>query len=104
MSFFQAANSLSFLVYSLAKNTDVQSKLREEVDRVVEGRTPNFEDLQKMPYMKAVIKETLRLYPPIPINARVAQDDIVVDNYLIPKGVSVIYLYHLYVNGSIPMG
>ncbi|XP_046585181.1 cytochrome P450 27C1-like [Haliotis rubra] len=85
-----AANSLSFLVYALAKNPHVQDKLRDEVDHVVDRRTANYEDLQNMPYLKAVIKETLRLYPPIPINARVTQEEIVVDNYLIPKGTCIL--------------
>ncbi|ESO95609.1 hypothetical protein LOTGIDRAFT_239424 [Lottia gigantea] len=85
-----AANSFSFLLYSLAKHTESQDILLEEVDRVLGGKVCSYEDLQRMPYLKAVVKETLRLYPPIPINARVMQEDTVIDNTLIPKGTIVL--------------
>ncbi|KAK6185568.1 hypothetical protein SNE40_007773 [Patella caerulea] len=85
-----AANSMSFLLYSLAKNTDAQDTLRDEVDSVLDGKTCTYDDLQRMPYLKAVVKETLRLYPPIPINARILQEDTIVDNTLIHKGTCVL--------------
>ncbi|XP_041377110.1 cytochrome P450 27C1-like [Gigantopelta aegis] len=85
-----AANSMSFLFYSLAKHSGVQKKLQTEVDNLLGGRPANYEDLQSMPYLKAVVKETLRMYPPIPVNARIMQDDITIDNYTVPKGTCIL--------------
>jgi cytochrome P450 len=76
------------MVYLLAINQSAQSKLRAEVDSVLGQRSCTQENLQGMPYVKAVVKETLRLYPPIPLNARVTQEEQVIGNYRIPKGVS----------------
>ena len=79
---------MSFLFYSLAKHPVVQKKLQKEVDGLLGRRPANYEDLQSLPYLKAIVKETLRMYPPIPVNARIMQDDITIDNYVVPKGVS----------------
>ena len=43
------------------KRPDIVAQLKEEVDRVLCGRAPTAEDLQKMPYMRRVLDEVLRL-------------------------------------------
>lgn len=86
------ANGVSFMLYLLSANQSAQSRLREEVDTVLGQRSCTMDNLQAMPYVKAVVKETLRLFPPIPLNARVTQEEVVLSNYRIPKGVS--FLLH----------
>lgn len=83
------ANGVSFMLYLLSINQSAQTKLREEVDKVLGKRSCTMADLQAMPYLKAVVKETLRLFPPIPINARVTQEEVVISNYRIPKGTII---------------
>ncbi|XP_076448782.1 cytochrome P450 27C1-like [Babylonia areolata] len=84
------ANGVSFLLYLLSTNQSAQTKLREEVDGVLgQQRSCSLSDLQAMPYLKAVVKETLRLFPPIPLNARVTQEELVISNYRIPKGTII---------------
>ncbi|PVD20886.1 hypothetical protein C0Q70_19049 [Pomacea canaliculata] len=79
------ANGVSFILYLLSQNHPAQTKLRNEVDTVLGTRSCTMDDLQALPYVKAVVKETMRLFPPIPINARVTQEDTVISNYHIPK-------------------
>lgn len=81
-----ASNSLGFAIYLLAKYPKVQEKLQEEISRTLQGEKCTSSHLSNMPYLKAVIKESMRLYPVIPIGARITTDDIVLDGYLIPKG------------------
>lgn len=83
------ANGVSFLLYLLSKNESAQARLRAEVDSVLGQRSCTMNDLKSMPYVKAVVKETMRLFPPIPINARVTQEDVVIANYRIPKGTII---------------
>jgi cytochrome P450 len=64
-------SALSFVVYMLAEYPSVLRKLRDEVlQRVGPTRRPTYEDIKEMKYLRAVINETLRLYPPSAINAR----------------------------------
>ena len=52
--------------------------MREEVDRVLGDREPTFEDFPKLPYLKQVVEETLRLRGPVAMTARnaVADDEV----------------------------
>lgn len=87
------SNTLSWALYRLAKDAAVQRRLHDEVTSTCpDGRTPTMDDLSAMPYLKAVIKETLRLYPVVPGNARFITDkEVVLGNYRFPKKT----LFHL---------
>ncbi|XP_061779473.1 sterol 26-hydroxylase, mitochondrial [Nerophis lumbriciformis] len=81
------SNTLSWALYHLARDQRVQDRLYSEVNAVCANRRkPDTDDLRGMPYLKAVIKETLRLYPVVPGNGRfTAESEVIVDNYRFPK-------------------
>ncbi|KAL0978269.1 hypothetical protein UPYG_G00168210 [Umbra pygmaea] len=83
--------SLSWSLYELSRHPEVQASLREEVLSVMgDRRVPGAADVARMPLMKAVIKEILRLYPIIAANARVIADkDIHVGGYILPKNTLI---------------
>ncbi|XP_070572102.1 1,25-dihydroxyvitamin D(3) 24-hydroxylase, mitochondrial-like [Ptychodera flava] len=55
------SNSLLWVLYCLAKNPHVQESLFREIENVVPvGGTPTYEHINQMPYLKAILKETLR--------------------------------------------
>src|SRR5205085_8253338 len=58
------ALALSWSWYLLARNPETEERLHAELDEVLEGRAPTFEDLPRLLYCEWVIKESLRLYPP----------------------------------------
>ncbi|KAM4626738.1 cytochrome P450 27C1 [Discoglossus pictus] len=82
--------TLSWATYLLAKNPQVQQKVCMEIfQNVGKDVTPTAEDVPKVPLVRAVLKETLRLFPVLPGNGRVTQDDLVIGEYFIPKGTQL---------------
>ena len=69
------SHALTWCWYLLAKNPEVEAKLHEELDRVLAGRAPTYEDLASLPYTEQVIKEAMRLYPPAYVLPRRARCD-----------------------------
>jgi cytochrome P450 len=84
------ANATAWMWYLLAKNPEAYQKLQREVDEVLQGRTPTFEDLPRLPYAMQVFKEAMRLYPPAYILVRQAIEEVWFDGYKIPKGGAII--------------
>jgi len=58
------ANALSWTWYLLAQNPEAEARLHEEIDTVLGGRHPVFEDLPRLRYAEMVLAESMRLYPP----------------------------------------
>ncbi|KAJ7734827.1 cytochrome P450 monooxygenase [Mycena metata] len=58
-------NSLIAAIYYIASSRTVQSRLQEELDDHVAGRTPTFSDIEDLPFLGACLNETLRLYSPV---------------------------------------
>ncbi|MGH0139907.1 UNVERIFIED_CONTAM: hypothetical protein FKN15_004103 [Acipenser sinensis] len=80
------SNTLSWAIYHLARNEGLQKAVYKEVMSVSpEGQIPMAQDLDKMPLVKAVVREVLRLYPVVPENARILETDIVLGDYHIPS-------------------
>jgi cytochrome P450 len=80
------ANTLAWAWFLLSKCDKSRAKLQAELDTVLAGRSPTFQDVPNLPYTKAVIEETLRLYPPVPILAREAMADTSIGGKSVPKG------------------
>ncbi|KAI1789057.1 cytochrome P450 [Ganoderma leucocontextum] len=93
------AATLTFAVYLLCLYPDVFKKLRAEVmEKIGPKGMPNFDDIRTMKYLRSVINETLRLYPIVPFNVRVATKDTTIPNpdpskppVFVPAGVGVAY-------------
>ena len=88
------ADSLMFLVWamSLPRTRPFQDKLRKELSNLsVNGQgVPTPKDLLQLPYLNAVIKETLRLYAPLPtFEPRSSPLDTLIDGFHIPAGATV---------------
>ena len=68
------ANALSFTVYCLSANPDKEACLLREVDAFGDD-VPSYQDLESFPYLDAVLRESMRLYPPATSAGREASQD-----------------------------
>ncbi|XP_037784537.1 uncharacterized protein LOC119580457 [Penaeus monodon] len=87
------AHTLGFTLYLLARNPQVQAKLQEEIDTVLGDHEGPLlpKHMAQFSYLKAVIREALRIFPPAIGMVRILDQDAVLGGYVIPKGDKVIY-------------
>lgn len=65
---------MTWTLYALTQAPNVQTKLRDEL-LSVDTDTPSMDGLMALPYLDAVVRETLRVYPPVPATSRLATKD-----------------------------
>lgn len=68
----------------------MQSRLADTIDALGNANTLRFQGLNELPYLRMVVEETLRLYPPIWAFSRRAEADDLVDGYRMPKGARIL--------------
>ncbi len=79
------ATALTWCWYLLCQHPAIYQRVQQEVDSVLQGRTPTVADLAQLPYCLQVLKESLRLYPPAYFMARQALRDLEIDGYPVAK-------------------
>jgi cytochrome P450 len=84
------SNTLAWALYLLAKHPDVLREAQREVDLVLGGREPASDDLEKLHLLDAILKETMRLYPPAYVLARRAVTDTSIGPWPVPRGSEVV--------------
>ncbi|XP_057799317.1 cytochrome P450 714C2-like isoform X2 [Salvia miltiorrhiza] len=87
--FETSAIAASWCLMLLATNPEWQTRIRDEVDQVCEGRVPDIDTLRKMKQLHMVIQETMRLYGSAPTLSREVQKDAEIGGLRVPKGVNV---------------
>ena len=84
------AVSLSWTWYLLSQHPEVEQKLHQEFGQILGGRTPQPEDLPRLPYTDKVVKESMRLYPPAWSLARTVTTEIELAGYRLSAGANVV--------------
>ncbi len=91
------ANALAWTWYLLATHPEAKARFHEEVDRVLQGRTPTAGDLAHLPYTRAVFDESLRLYPPAAAVQRKTSAPVTVRGLTLPAGAIILVgVYNLH--------
>eukprot|EP00930_Biecheleria_cincta_P046614 TRINITY_DN32166_c0_g1_i1.p1 TRINITY_DN32166_c0_g1~~TRINITY_DN32166_c0_g1_i1.p1 ORF type:complete len:550 (-),score=94.88 TRINITY_DN32166_c0_g1_i1:91-1740(-) len=86
------AQALSWAIFCLSIHPEIQQKAREEVLAVHGTDGPEYDDVKRLPYLQAVLSETLRLYPSVPIDVKYSlSDETLPDGTHVPAGTSVFY-------------
>jgi len=88
---------LAWVLHLLGEHGEVMARARAEVDAVLGAAEPNAINVEHLEYLDTVIKESLRLYPPIHVGNRIVRDDTVIAGYELQAGTRLmasIYLTH----------
>ena len=84
------SNALLWTWYLLSQHPEVEAKMHAEIDEVLDGRLPTMEDLSSLTYTEMVLKESMRILPPVwMLNARKAIEDTEILGYHVPKGTQI---------------
>lgn len=85
------SSSMGFTVYMIAHHPHIQNKIFEELKGIMEDSEVELthEDIGRMKYLEQCIKEALRMFPTVPIIGRYMDEDTVVGDFTVPKGVTV---------------
>jgi cytochrome P450 len=79
------ANTLAWAWFLLSQDASTEQRLHAEID-ALDGEAATYADLPRLPLTRAIIEETLRLFPPVPIQAREAQQQRIIAGRVVPGG------------------
>ncbi|KAB5519278.1 hypothetical protein DKX38_023597 [Salix brachista] len=92
------SSALSWFFWLMSVNPDVERKILKELETIRSsngknlGDTYSFEELRDMQYLQAAISETMRLYPPVPVDTKACKsDDVLPDGTFVGKNWFVTY-------------
>jgi cytochrome P450 len=84
------ANALAWTWYLLSENPECERRFHNEIDSVLQGRLPSFEDVPRLRYTEMVMAEAMRLYPPAWAMGRYARKDFQLGDYFLPARTTVL--------------
>jgi cytochrome P450 len=85
-----SSNALCWTIFLLSQHPRVLADLIEELDGVLKGEPPRVEDLERLPLLERVVKESLRVFPPVPFNHRICARDCELGGYDVLRGTELI--------------
>src|SRR5581483_2842077 len=92
------ANALTWTFYLLSQNPEIDAKLLDELKSVIgESGTVAVEDIPKLEYAEKVLRESMRLFPPVWSMGRHVDSDFILGDFTIPEGSSILmsqYVMH----------
>ena len=84
-------NTMAWAFHTLATHPEIEERLHAELDSVLDGRVPTFQDLHSLPYTARVITETLRMYPPAWLLTRTTTREAELAGRRLEPGTIVLY-------------
>ncbi|MGB8406767.1 MAG: cytochrome P450 [Mycobacterium sp.] len=88
------ATAMSWFWHLMSQNPEARDRMLDEVDTVLQGAVPTFDDVDRLPWTKACFSEAMRIHPPVYLSMRRAMADDDLNGHFIKKGTILIVLTH----------
>lgn len=86
-----SAHTLTWTLFLLAQHPEVMQKLHQELTETLDGRAPRQEDLDQLPYLDMVLKESMRILPASSYSQRVTTEPVELGPFELERGSSIIF-------------
>jgi cytochrome P450 len=94
-SYETTANAMTWTLFLLAQHPKVAHALLDELESVMGGAPPSVDTLARAPLLEAVVKESLRILPPVPYTIRVAREPTPIGPFTVLRGDRVILSHYV---------
>jgi cytochrome P450 len=94
-SYETTASSLTWILFLIAQHPQVANTLMDELESVLGDAPPRNDQLPQLPFLERVIKESMRILPPVPYTIRSATADVEMGGFNVPKNSRVICSHYL---------
>ena len=94
-SYETTASTLTWTLLLLSQHPKIANDLLDELDGVLSGSPPRNDQLAQLPFLERVIKESMRILPPVPYTIRSATADVEMGGFNVPKNSRVICSHYL---------
>lgn len=84
-----SANALTWTLFLLSQHPKIAADLHDELTAVLHGEAPTVAQLAELPLLERVIKESMRVLPPVPWNGRLTSQPTELGGYTLPAGTEV---------------
>ena len=93
-----STNALAWTLFLLGEHPEITNDLCDELASVLHGDPPTVEQLSKLPLLDAVVKESMRVLPPVPLHPRVVAEDHELGGHFLPANtelfLSIFHMHH----------
>jgi cytochrome P450 len=94
-SFETTTSALTWTLFLLAQHPIIANDLVDELEAVLGGNPPSNDELARLPFLESVIKESMRILPPVPYTVRVTQREVALGSFTLTRGTNIVASHYL---------
>jgi cytochrome P450 len=94
-SYVTQASSMSWTAFLLAQHPQIMAELHEELRETLSGAPPTLEQFERLPLLDAVVKEAMRLFPPVPRTIKRITAPVEMGGHALKKGDRVVLSHYV---------
>ncbi|HZM77182.1 MAG TPA: cytochrome P450 [Candidatus Limnocylindrales bacterium] len=85
------ATTIAWALHILSTHDEIQQRAHAQIHQVLGDRNLTFDDIERLDYIRRLLTETLRLYPPAWLLSRRAVSEVTLGDHILPRGASILF-------------